>query len=252
LHFWLAIVLIAAMGLVLGLLGGGGSILTVPILVYVLGVEAHAAIVLSLILVGSTALVGAILHQEAANVAWKQGLLFVGFGAPLNFVGAALSRHVSSTVLLLLFGLLMGISGTAMLFKRAEPRNSAEERSIWPVVASGGVVGFLAGFLGVGGGFLIVPSLVLFLRIPIKSATGTSLLVIAANSALALLGHRRSFEFDWHLLAELVPPALAATYLGVKLTEILSAQQLRKVFGVFVILFGLVMVANNVAIAFKR
>ncbi len=209
-HFWLALILIAAMGLVLGLLGGGGSILTVPILVYVLGVEAHAAIVLSLILVGGTALVGAILHQEAANVAWKQGLLFVCFGAPLNFLGAELSRYVSSEVLLLLFGLLMGISGTAMLFKRSEPKKSAEERSLWPVVTAGGVVGFLAGFLGVGGGFLIVPSLVFFLRIPIKSATGTSLLIIAANSGLALLGHRRSFDINWRLLIELVPPALVA------------------------------------------
>ena len=114
------------MGLVLGLLGGGGSILTVPILVYVLGVEAHAAISFSLILVGGTALVGAFLHQEAARVAWKQGLLFVCFGAPLNFLGAALSRHVSGTVLLLLFGVLMGISGTAMLFKRSERQNSTD------------------------------------------------------------------------------------------------------------------------------
>src|SRR3984957_17280301 len=98
------------MGLVLGLLGGGGSILTVPILVYVLGVDAHAAVSLSLILVGSTALICAFLHQEAARVAWKKGLLFVCFGAPLNLLGADLSRHVSSTLLLLLFGVLMSIS----------------------------------------------------------------------------------------------------------------------------------------------
>jgi uncharacterized protein len=239
------------MGLVLGLLGGGGSILTVPILVYVLGVEAHAAISLSLILVGSTALVGAFLHQEAARVAWKDGLLFVCFGVPLNFLGANLSRHVSSAVLLLLFGLLMAISGTAMLFKRSEP-NPADKRNIWPVVISGAAVGFLAGFLGVGGGFMVVPSLVLFLRIPIKSATGTSLLVIAANSALALVGHRRSLHVDWVLLAELVVPALLATYLGVKLTEKLSAQQLRGVFGVFVILLGVLMVASNTALVFKH
>src|SRR6201998_4669242 len=136
------------MGLVLGLLGGGGSILTVPILVYVLGIVAHGAISLSLILVGSTALVGAFLHQEAARVAWKEGLLFVCFGAPLNFLGAGLSRYVSGTVLLLLFGVLMGISETAMLFKRSEP-NQTYKKNIWPVVISGAAVGFLAGFLGV-------------------------------------------------------------------------------------------------------
>src|SRR5580692_1017875 len=117
------------MGLVLGLLGGGGSILTVPILVYVLGIEAHAAISLSLILVGGTALVRSVLHQEAARVAWKDGLLFVCFGIPLNFFGASLSRYVSGTVLLLLFGILMGISGTAMLIKRKEP-NATDKRNM--------------------------------------------------------------------------------------------------------------------------
>jgi uncharacterized membrane protein YfcA len=250
LHLWLAVLLIAAMGLVLGLLGGGGSILTVPILVYVLGIEAHAAISLSLILVGSTALVGAFLHQEAARVAWKQGFLFVCFGIPLNFLGAGLSRHVSGTILLLLFGVLMGVSGTAMLYKRSEP-NPAEKR-IWSVVISGATVGFLAGFLGVGGGFMVVPSLVLFLHIPIKSATGTSLLVIAANSVLALVGHRHSLNVDWTLMVELVLPALLTTYFGVKLTERLSAQQLRWVFGVFVILLGVFMVASNTSLMFEH
>lgn len=250
-HLWLAVLLMAAMGLVLGLLGGGGSILTVPILVYVLGIEAHAAISLSLILVGGTALIGAVLHQEAASVAWKDGLLFVCFGAPLNFLGAYLSRHVSGTVLLLLFGVLMGISGTAMLFKRSEP-NPADKRTIWPVVIAGAAVGFLAGFLGVGGGFMVVPSLVLFLHVPVKSATGTSLLIIAANSALALLGHHHSLNVDWSLLTKLMVPALLATYLGVKLTEKLTAQQLRGVFGVFVILLGVLMVASNTAIIFKH
>ncbi len=225
--------------------------MTVPILVYVLGMEAHAAISFSLILVGGTALVGAFLHQEAARVAWKQGLLFVSFGVPLNFLGANLSRHVSGTILLLLFGLLMGISGTAMLFKRSE-NNPAGKRNIWPVVISGATVGFLAGFLGVGGGFMVVPSLVLLMHIPIKSATGTSLLVIAANSALALVGHRHTLSVDWGLLIELVVPALLATYLGVKLTEKLSAQQLRGVFGVFVILLGVGMVVSNTAIIFRH
>lgn len=250
-HLWLAILLIALMGLVLGLLGGGGSILATPILVYVMGIEAHAAISFSLILVGGTSLVGAFLHQEAARVAWRDGLLFILFGAPLNFVGAILSRYVSATVLLLLFGVLMAISGTAMLFARKEPK-ATDERNIWAVVLAGAVVGFLAGFLGVGGGFLVVPSLVLFLRIPIKSATGTALLVIAGNSALALYGHRHSLNTNWTELLELLPPALLATYFGVKLTEVLSARQLRRVFGVFVILLGVAMVATNTALMFKR
>lgn len=240
------------MGVILGLLGGGGSILTVPILVYALGIEAHAAISLGLILVGGTALIGAFLHQEAAPVAWKKGLLFVCFGAPLNLLGAEFSQHVSGTALLLLFGMLMGVSGTAMLYKRREPQNSTAQRSIWPLVVAGAAVGFLTGFLGVGGGFLIVPSLVLFLQMPIKSATGTALLIIAANSILALFGHRHSLKVDWALLLELLAPALLATYLGVKLTQKLSAQQLRRVFAAFVILMGLFMFASNTALMFKR
>jgi len=251
LHLGLTIFLIALMGLVLGLLGGGGSILATPILVYVFGLEAHAAISFSLILVGGTALVGAFLHQEAAKVAWKDGLLFIAFGFPLNLLGANLSRHVSATVLLLLFGLLMAVSGSAMLIKRKDP-GATDERNIWAVVLAGAVVGFLAGFLGVGGGFLVVPSLVLFLRIPIKSATGTALLIIAGNSALALYGRRQSLNINWTELLELLPPALLATYFGVKLTEHLSAQQLRRTFGVFVILLGVVMVATNTALMFKR
>jgi uncharacterized membrane protein YfcA len=164
-------------------------------------------------------------------VGWKQGLLFVVFGAPLNFWGAQLSHRVSAGLLLVFFGVLMGVCGAAMLIKRTERKESATEPNIWPVVASGPAVGFLAGFLGVGGSFMIVPSLVLFLRMPIKTATGTSLFVITANSAVALFGHRQALDVGWIVLLELVPPALVATYLGVRLAQKLSAHQLRKIFG---------------------
>ena len=251
-HLWLAVFLIAVMGLVLGLLGGGGSILTVPILVYVLGLEAHAAVVLSLILVGGTALVGALLHQRYSQMGWKQGLLFVAFGAPLNFLGAQFSRSVSAGLLLVFFGVLMDVCGISMLIKRTERKDLTGEPSICPVIVSGAAVGFLAGFLGVGGGFMIVPSLVLFLRMPIKTATGTSLLVITANSAVALFGHRQGLNVGSILLLELVPPALLATYLGVRLAQKLNARQLREIFGVFVILLGALMVAYNAAALYKR
>ncbi len=252
LHLWLGIFLIGVMGLILGLLGGGGSILTVPILVYVLGMEAHSAIVVSLVLVGATALVGALLHQRHCQLAWKQGLLFVAFGAPLNFIGANVSSRVPAGMLLVLFGLLMGVAGAAMLVKRAERKNLPDGRSIWPAVASGATVGFLAGFLGVGGGFMIVPSLVLFLQMPIKTATGTSLLVITANSCVALFGHRHALNPGGLLLLELVPPALIATYVGVWLAQKLSAHQLREIFGVFVILLGVLMAAYNGVILYIR
>lgn len=240
------------MGLVLGLLGGGGSILTLPILVYVLGMEAHLAIVFSLVLVGGTALVGALLHQKHCQLAWKQGLLFVLFGAPLNFLGAQLSARVPAALLLISFGVLMGVCGAAMLMKGSEQKDWAGERRLWPVIASGAGVGFLAGFLGIGGGFMIVPSLVLFLRIPMKTATGTSLFVIAANSAVALLAHRHSLDLGGVLLLELVPAALLATYLGVRLAQKLSAHQLREIFGAFVILLGVLMAVYNTAVFYRR
>ena len=251
-HLWLAIFLVAVMGLILGLLGGGGSILAVPILVYVLGLETHAAIVLGLILVGSTSLVGALSCQKHTHVAWKEGLLFVLFGAPLNFLGAQLSGHVPAALLLVFFGVLMLLSGTAMLFRRNDRKDWVEKRSIWPVVASGATVGFLAGFLGVGGGFMIVPSLVLFLGLPMKSATGTSLLVITANSGVALFGHRNQLNVGWIVLLELVPPSLLATYLGVRLTRKLSPYLLRKIFGVVVILLGVFIIVNNATALYKR
>lgn len=251
-HLWLAVPLIAVMGLILGLLGGGGSILTTPILVYVLGLEAHAAIVLSLIVVGSTALVGALLHQKHSEVAWKQGLLFVAFGAPLNMLGAQISRHVSAGFLLVFFGVLMGVSGIAMLVKRNDRKEPSRERNIWPVIASGGAVGFLAGFLGVGGGFMIVPSLVLFLGIPMKSATGTSLLVITANSAVALFGHLHQLNVNWTPLLALVPAALLATWLGVWLTKLFSAHLLRKSFGAVVMLLGGFMIVHNAGALYKH
>ena len=120
------------------------------------------------------------------------------------------------------------------------------------MVVSGAAVGFLAGFLGVGGGFLIMPSLVLFLHMPIKLATGTSLQIIAANITVSLFGHRHSLQVPWILVLELVPPALLATTVGVKLSERFTSLQLRKAFGASVILLGVFMIACNAAILLKR
>ena len=174
-HLWIAALLTGVMGLVLGLLGGGGSILTVPILVYVLGIEAHAAIAFSLVLVGGTALVAALLHNRKARVDWKDGLLFASFGAPMNLLAAYFSRRLSGPLLLLLFGMVMGIAGIAMLRRGEKHQDAPHKHDIRPAIASGAAVGLLTGFLGIGGGFLIVPALVLFLEMPMKLACGTSL-----------------------------------------------------------------------------
>ena len=251
-HLWIAALLTGVMGLVLGLLGGGGSILAVPILVYVLGIEAHTAIALSLVLVGGTALVAALLHNRKARVDWKDGLLFASFGAPMNLLAAYFSRRLSGPFLLLLFGMVMGIAGVAMLRRRESRQDASHKHDIGPAIASGAAVGLLTGFLGIGGGFLIVPALVLFLEMPMKLACGTSLLVIAANSAVALFGRLHSLQLPWMPLLELTAPSLVATYLGVRLSERFSAAQLRKAFAVFVIALGILMMANNAGTLFKH
>jgi hypothetical protein len=252
LHFGFALFLIAAMGLILGLLGGGGSMLTVPILVYILGLEVHDTIYCAPILVGSTALLAGLLHQQRAQVAWKEAGLFVAAGTPLNFVGASMCKQFSGTVLLILFGVLMGVVGTIMLRKRNNPENSGKLPSVGLAALSGAVVGFLAGFLGVGGGFLMVPSLVLFLQMPMKLAAGTSLVVIACNSVVTLFAHRHSLDATWILSLELLPAALLGTWMGVRLSARFSGPQLRSAFGAFVILLGVFMVATNAATLFRH
>jgi len=252
LSLWIAALLTGVMGLVLGLLGGGGSILAVPILVYVLGIEAHAAIAFSLVLVGGTAFVAALLHNRKARVDWKDGLLFASFGAPMNLLAAYFSRRFSGPLLLLLFGMVMGIAGIAMLRRGEKRQDAPREHDIRHAIASGAAVGLLTGFLGIGGGFLIVPALVLFLEMPMKLACGTSLLVIAANSGVALFGRLHSLQLAWIPLLALTAPSLVATYLGVGLSERFSGNQLRKAFAVFIIVLGIFMMANNAATLFKH
>ena len=199
----LGLILSAGIGLSLGLIGGGGSIITVPVLVYVLGVPAHRAIGMSLAVVGSTALVGALLHHRRGAVAWRTGSVFAVSGIASAYLGSKLTRLVAAPVLLLLFGCLMLVVATVML-TRKHPTDDAPAHvpSLPREILAGLGVGFLTGFLGVGGGFLIVPALVLFGGLAMKDAIGTSLFVIAVNCASGLarasLGGGRRLAPDAH------------------------------------------------------
>ncbi len=248
--YWLGLLLVALMGLSLGLLGGGGSILAVPILEYVFGMEAHAAIAGSLVLVGSTALLSCLMHHRTTPVDWGSALVFAAIGAPLSLLGGWLSRRVPGSVLMLLFGLLMLVVGAAMLRRRSDPPANAR-RQTPALVLSGVAVGFLTGFLGIGGGFLIVPALVLFLGVPMKRAVGTSLLVIALNAGVALLMHRHELHLDTMSLGPMSAAALAGTLAGVATSRWIHPKRLRGLFAVFVILVGLWMVARQ-ALAYLR
>jgi len=246
-HLLLALVLGTLIGLSLGLLGGGGSILAVPVLVYVARVEVHAAIGMSLAVVGATALVGGLVHARAGRVDLRAAALFGGagmLGAPL---GAQATHAVAPRVLLLLFAALMLTVGALMLRGREAARPEPAIPHPAAVPAAGFGVGLLTGFLGVGGGFLIVPALALLAGLPIHRAVGTSLLVIAANSAAGLLGHLGRGEMPLSLTAAFTAVSALGALAGVRMASSLNPARLRRAFAVFVVLVGLFLLARNVS-----
>lgn len=245
----LAILFGALIGLLLGLVGGGGSILTVPILVYVLGEGVHEATATSLVIVGSTALVGMVPHARAGRVAPATALVFGGAGIVGAFVGAYLNRLVSGSVILLLFGILMLVVAAKMAMRRTQDAGAGAERIVhgvrWPVLVSGLGVGLLTGFFGVGGGFLIVPALVLVLGFPMRLAVGTSLAIIAINSAAGVLAHLGSGGIDLGLAALFVLGGLAGATLGGRLAGHVDEPKLSRGFAALVALVGLYLIARN-------
>lgn len=241
----LGLILSAGIGLSLGLIGGGGSIITVPVLVYVLGVEPHSAIGMSLAVVGSTALVGALLHHRKGAVEWRTGAVFAASGIASAFLGSRLTRLVSPPVLMLLFAALMLVVATVMLARRSPAADARHAANLPREALSGLGVGFLTGFLGVGGGFLIVPALVVFGGLPIKAAIGTSLLVIAVNCGAGLLGHMTAGGFDAKLTVMVAALAVGGALVGTALSHRFHPAGLRRIFAWFVVAVALYLVARN-------
>jgi uncharacterized membrane protein YfcA len=242
----LGLVLSAFIGISLGLIGGGGSIITVPVLVYVLGVSVHRAIGMSLAVVGSSALVGAVLHHRRDAVAWPTGVLFACSGIASAYAGSKLTRLVPPPALLLLFAGLMLVVATVMLVRK-EPVDGAPRhaRSLPRSVLAGLGVGFLTGFLGVGGGFLIVPALVLFGGLTMKEAIGTSLFVISVNCASGVLGHLSDSDADWRLTLLVAAIAAAGAIAGTALSHRFHPKHLRQIFAWFVVAVALFLIARN-------
>jgi uncharacterized membrane protein YfcA len=245
-HLVLGLVLSAAIGLSLGLIGGGGSIITVPVLVYVLGVEAREAVAMSLAVVGVTSLVAAGLHARRGAIDVKTGLLFGGAGVAGAFFGSRLTYLVSPATLLLSFAALMLVVATVMLVKRGSDREEQKhERSAVKGLAAGLAVGVLTGFLGVGGGFLVVPALVLFGGLAMREAVGTSLVVIAINCAAGLAGHLQHGGFDPTIAALVTGLAAIGTLAGAALSHRANPARLKTIFALFVIAVALFLLAEN-------
>ncbi len=226
-------------GVLLGLLGGGGSILTVPLLVYVLGVEPRTAIAMSLVVVGVTSASGALLHARAGRVRWRTALVFGSGGMTGAFVGGRINPFIPSTLLLLLFAGVMVAAAVAMLRRKETPPSSAstpapEVIPVTRVLAQGVAVGLLSGLVGAGGGFLIVPALAL-VGLPTPVATATSLVVIALQSAAGFVGHLGHAPLPWALTGAVLAAAMTGSLVGGRLAGHIAPATLRRGFAVFVL-----------------
>jgi uncharacterized membrane protein YfcA len=239
-------------GLSLGALGGGGSILTVPVLVYLLHLAPHAATTASLLVVGLTALTGTLAHTRAGRVRWAQGLAFGLLGTAGSIAGSRLSAAVDPHLLLAAFAALLVVAAAAMAIRQRHDagrqdtpgpghprplhRASRPPARIGRIVLAATAVGLLTGFFGVGGGFLVVPALVLALAFDMPTAVGTSLLVIAVNSATALAARTSTAaHLDWPVLAAFTATACVAGLLGGPLVSRVAPEKLTAAFTVLLV-----------------
>jgi uncharacterized protein len=244
----LGLTLAALIGLSLALLGGGGSIVTVPVLVYLLGFEAKQAIAMSLPVVGVTSLVSATLHWRRGHVqlmtALTVGLITV-VGA---FAGAQLSHRISGAVQLSILSVVMLTSAISM-FRAAPTDGSATTPTRWellvPVALS---VGVLTGLVGIGGGFLVVPALVLLAHVPMRQAVGTSLLVISFNAAAGFVGHVGATALPWGFLASFTAAAVTGALVGTRVAPRVPQATLRRAFAWFLLGIGSFVLFQNRAV----
>lgn len=239
-------VLAVFIGILLGLLGGGGSILTVPVLVYLAGLSAKSAIVTSLVVVGITSLIAVVNHAKAGRVCWKTGITFGLAGMVGAFIGGRIAAYIPDPILLVLFAGVMLAASLAMI-RNKQGREATRQVGAalcpqnLPVAAilfDGLLVGLITGLVGVGGGFLLVPALNYLAGLPIHAAIGTSLFIIVIQAVAALAGHADHFEIDLPLTGLVTGCAIAGSFIGSKLSGKISSAVLKRGFGVFVFLLG--------------
>jgi uncharacterized membrane protein YfcA len=247
--------LAALMGMVLGTLGGGGSILTVPILVYVAGYDPKEAIGMSLAVVGVTSAVGAIGHRHLGNLRLRRAAIFAASGVVGTLAGTRLATLVTGTVQLTLFAVVMLLAAGFMLRGSREPAGTGAATAVEPprrhvllTAIDGLVIGVLTGMVGVGGGFLIVPALVVLGRLPMHHAVGTSLAVIAINALTGFAGYLDQITVDWGFMAGFTACAVVGILAGSRLARRLPARTLRRAFALFLLLMGSFMLYRNRAV----
>ena len=248
------LLLAVLVGVALGLLGGGGSILTVPLLVYVAGLEAKEAIATSLLVVGVTSIAALVPHARAGRVRWRTGAIFGVAAMAGAYAGGRVAEFIPGTVLLVAFALMMVATAVAMIRGRradaggpgeAAPDGSARELPVRLVLLEGVVVGLVTGLVGAGGGCLVVPALVLLGGLPMPVAVGTSLLVIAMKSFAGLAGYLSSVSIDWGLALAVTGMAVIGSVVGALLSGRVPQDRLRQAFGWFVLVMGVVVLGQT-------
>lgn len=249
-------------GVSLGLIGGGGSILTMPVMVYLFGVSPVVATSYSLFIVGSTSLVGAAQQYKRGLVNTRMAFLFAATSVVTVFftrkwLVPAIPDHIATIrgfvitenwLTMVLFALLMLISSVFMMrndSSQALPASSGKKISIGKMILLGAGIGLVTGLLGAGGGFLLIPALVLLLHLPMKEAVGTSLLVIALNSLIGFTGDLHNKGINWPLLLTVTALAMAGILLGSYLNKKIAAGKLKKAFGWFVLAMGVYILINE-------
>lgn len=237
-------------GLSLGLLGSGGSILTVPVLTYLVGQDEKVAIAGSLAIVGTIALVAGVPHARRGLVDVRS-LVFFGLpGMAGSYLGADLSRYVSGPVQMLVFAALLMVASVMMFRPPKLVERERGPRPVVPIAIDGLVVGVVTGFVGVGGGFLVVPALVLLGGLPIHRAVGTSLFIIASKSATGFAGYlsvlrELELSLDWGLLGAFAAIGILGSFLGTALNARVPRLALQRAFAVFLFVVGGLVVANG-------
>ncbi len=244
----------ALIGISLGLIGGGGSILTVPVMVYLFGVSPLLATSYSLFIVGTTSLVGAYQNFRNNLVNIKTALLFglssiiTVFGIrkflvpilPTQLFSVGSFQVTSNMMTMVLFSLLMLIASFSMIKDKAviETKSTAYSGQTLRLLVYGVGIGFATGFLGAGGGFLLIPTLVILLGLTMKEAVGTSLLIIAMNSLVGFTGDLGHFQIDWFFLLSVTIIAITGIFFGIYLSKKVNGSKLKKGFGWFVLIMG--------------
>lgn len=237
-------------GASLGLMGGGGSILTVPVLVYALKMQPKESIALSLAIVGATSLIGSFSHFKAGNINVKVAMVFGPVAMAGTFLGAKLSVFLSGATQLIIFAIVMIIAAYFMFKGKKEINtNDNDQKNAklnYPLIIAEGVfVGILTGIVGVGGGFMIVPALVLLAHIPMKEAIGTSLLIIALKSFAGFLGYLDKVSIDWSFLGQFTIFTTIGIIVGSYFVKFISQEKLKKMFAIFLVVMGVFILYKN-------